>query len=467
MKKIKNILLILCFLSSLITLYWVTGDRTPWNNLITDKSNGGISIYLGDIPNENYDRMGFAKGIVKYIESEDGWLVGNERGELFLFSNNGDLQWKHSLGIGKLTSICISNDSKIAFVGEQSQSGYMYAVNVNNGDILWKHAAIDFIGVDTTTRSYPSVVHIAVDDKDTVFANIYRFSMGKDGTRNYYARMVAIDKYGDLLWKFPDNEVIDCWINWCDVNSYNGKVVISTSAYDFRKDMKYKDTIYMIEKDTGKLLNSVYIPPVEPFDNTVMRGSPNFSQDGKYLAACCSDGRAILMDHKGKILWSRTLSKPTQVDGAWINASGRDGYGLDNGVAFTTINTFNRENWQLPTPVEHPSNNSIFMFNYDGSYRYQYMADGTMEELAFADGKIACAIGRNVRTHNYQAHGALILSEETGEKLSFYHTDGPLQAISISNDGKKIAGIEVPAVTPDGKIIGMHRLHIWKYVEGD
>ena len=145
---------------------------------------------------------------------------------------------------------------------------------------------------------------------------------------------------GELLWKFPKEGNIDSWINWCDVNDNNQKVVISTSAYEFREEMNYKDTMYLLDKNTGKLLNSVFIPPVEPFDNTVMRGSPNFSKDGKYLAASCSDGRSFLFDSTGRILWERTLSKPTKVDNSWINASGRDGYAVDEGVIFTTINTF-------------------------------------------------------------------------------------------------------------------------------
>ena len=135
---------------------------------------------------------------------------------------------------------------------------------------------------------------------------------------------------------------------------------------------------------------------------------------------------------------------------------------MKEGVIFTTINTFNRENWQLPTPVEHPSSNSLYLFNYDGTFRYKYRALGTIEQIAFADEIAACAIGRNVRTHNYQAHGGLILDLKKGKEIEFYHTEGPLQAIAISNDGKSIAGIEAPAVTPDGKIIGSYRFHIWE-----
>ena len=141
--------------------------------------------------------------------------------------------------------------------------------------------------------------------------------------------------------------------------------------------MKYKDTMYFLDKRTGELLNSTHVPPIPPFDNTVMRGSPNYSADGKYLAAAASDGRGMLFDEAGKILWTRSISKPQEVDGAYVNASGRDGFVTPYGVLFTTINTFNREIGQLPTPVEHPSNNSIFVFNTDGTFRYHDESSST------------------------------------------------------------------------------------------
>ena len=84
-----------------------------------------------------------------------------------------------------------------------------------------------------------------------------------------------------------------------------------------------------------------------------------------------------------------------------------------------------------------------------------------MEQLAFADNLVACAVGRNVRTHAYSSHGALIIDLSTGKNVDFFHTEGPLQAIAISPNGRHVGGVEAPAVTPDGKIIGAHKLHIW------
>lgn len=465
MSKLKGWIAIVLLALSWCALYWITGSRTPWNHFTAADGAGGVSVYLGDIPTQNYDRMGFTKAVVRYAPGEQGWVVGTERGELFLFDNDGKQKWKRSLGIGKLVSLCLTPDGALAVVGEQSAEGNLYAVDAHTGDIRWQYKASDFVGADASQRSYPSIVHIVTDKDGNIYANAYRFLMRADGSRGYNGRMLAVSGEGRLLWQFPKNEVIDSWINWCDASDANGRVVLSTSAYDFREEMHYKDTMYFVDKKSGDLLNSTFVAPVPPFDNTVMRGSPNFSADGKYLAAATSDGRGFLFDEQGKTLWSRVISKPTQVDGAYINASGRDGFVTPYGVLFTTINTFNRENWQLPTPVEHPSNNSIFAFNTDGTFRYQFMADGTMEEIAFAQNLAACAVGRNVRTHNYKAHGALVLNLATGKKQQFFPTEGPCQAIGISPDGRWVAGVEAPALTPQGKIMGAYKLHIWKLEE--
>ena len=465
--KIKTILILILFGLSCSALFWLTGNRTPWAVFQAAPGKEGTSVFLGDIPVENYDRMGFTRAQIEYVEAEEAWLVGTDKGELFLIDMQGKQVWKRSLGIGKLVSLAVTGDGRLAYVGESSAEGTLYAINVHTGDTEWKFKSSDFVGNDPASRSYPAPVHIAVDRAGNAFVNMYRFVMAKDGTRAYKGRMITVDPGGKLLWKFPKEETIDSWINWCDVSDRSGRVVIATSAYEFHSYMKYKSTLYILDKNNGALLDETFVPPVKPFDNTVMRGSPNFSEDGNYLAGTGSDGRGFLFDKTGKVLWWRFLSKPTKVDEAYINASGRDGYVVNGLAIFSTINTFNRENWQLPTPVEHPSNNSMFVFGLDGTFKYQYRALGTIENISFAAGKAACSVGRNVRTHDYKAaHGASVVDLATGKEERFYHTEGPCQAVAISNDGRWLAGAEAPAMTPEGRLIGAYRLHIWDMREG-
>ncbi len=255
---------------------------------------------------------------------------------------------------------------------------------------------------------------------------------------------------------------MDTWTNWCDVTSAGNTVAVSTSAYEIKPNMKYTDTMYFLNKKDGTLKNSVYLKPIVPFETVVMRGSPTYSSDGKYLAGSTSEGRGFLFDPQGKVFWERNLGAPVDVNGSWINAAARDGYVFDKKVIFSTINTFNRENWQLPTPVEHPGDNSVFAFDLDGKFLYKYRALGTVEGLAYGKDVLTCAIGRNVRTQNFKAHGAMVIDFNTGKELDFYQTEGPLQAVAISADGKTVAGIEAPAITNDGKVLGAYRFHLWK-----
>ena len=112
----------------------------------------------------------------------------------------------------KRKSLCMSNAGDVAFVGEQSPEGKLYAINTHTGDILWQHKSSAYIGSDPSQRSYPSVVHIVVDKEDNIYANSYRFLMTKDGVRAYNARMLAVAKNGKMLWQFPQQEAMDSWL---------------------------------------------------------------------------------------------------------------------------------------------------------------------------------------------------------------------------------------------------------------
>ena len=463
MKNYKGYIALIILFLTWSFLFWITGDRTPWH-FFSHKNTEGVEVYLGDIPIQNYDRMGFTKGVVRYVAKNNSWIVGTERGELFCFDGKGKQVWKRSLGIGKLVTIALSKKQDLVYVGEQSPTGQLFAIKVSNGNVVWKYATKNFVGSDPGKRSYPSVVHIVVDDQENIYLTAYRYLLNKDGTRGYNGKICAFNKNGTVRWQFPEKEVMDTWVNWCDVSNSAAEIVVATSAYEIRQGMKYSKTMYFLNKETGKYQHSLTLPITAPFENVVMRGSPNYSADGKYLAGSSSDGRAFFLNAQGEMLWTRILSLPQKIEGAWLNASGRDGYIVPEGVIFTTINTFNRENWQLPTPVLHPGNNCLFLFAVNGDFKYKYKAAGTMEEIAFAKGMVACAVGRNVHTHDYAAaHGVILIKLSDGSLIKRFATQGPIQAVDISPDGKYIGGIEAPAVMPDGKVIGAYRFHIWEY----
>ena len=174
-----------------------------------------------------------------------------------------------------------------------------------------------------------------------------------------------------------------------------------------------------------------------------------------------SDGRGFLRDEDGRPIWERSISRVMEIGGSYYFAAGRDALFSGDKVLFGTINTFNRENWQLPAPVIHPSGNSLYGFDRDGRYLFRYTAPAEIEAIGVAGDVAALAIGRNVRNHDYKAHGAAVISLSDGTLLNEYHTKGPLQTLAISSDGRYVAGIEVPAVTAEGDLLGAYRLHIW------
>ena len=71
MNKLKGWLALVLLLLSWCALYWITGSRTPWNQFHVNNDGSGVSVYLGDIPTQNYDRMGNVRYAVTYKPSAD------------------------------------------------------------------------------------------------------------------------------------------------------------------------------------------------------------------------------------------------------------------------------------------------------------------------------------------------------------------------------------------------------------
>lgn len=109
MSKIKSIIAIVILIISWCLMFWITGNRTPWQAFSSTDKGDGVSVFLGDIPSENYDRMGFTKGLIEYIVSKNAWLVGTDRGELFLFVNRWQADMETFFGDWQTgITVCIS-----------------------------------------------------------------------------------------------------------------------------------------------------------------------------------------------------------------------------------------------------------------------------------------------------------------------------------------------------------------------
>lgn len=468
MKRIKTYLVFLLLVLTWAALFWLTGSKTPWQVFTSRDKEAGTVVSLGEMAGRNYDRMGFDGGELLPVKSDGGWLVGTANGELMHLSKEGKELWSHSVGSGLIRAIAVSRDEKTVYAGEKSPDGYLYAINVKTGDVRWKYRAYDLIGGEPDIRADPQPIRISTDHEGNVYAVFYRFTVNEAGERHYVSRVVSFTADGDIRWKYPKDENMDGWVNWGDVSDSAHRFAFGTANYDKSKTVKleYNKNIYVLDDRDGTLVHGETIPMADHFTSVTMRNGPSYSEDGRYLTAMTSDGRGFLFDSDGNLLWQRTVADAKEINGAWYFAAGRDAMILPEGVLFATINTFGRDNWQLAAPVIHPASNSIYLFGLDGTYRFKYQAPGEIEGVSAANGIAALAVGRNVRNHDYHAHGAAFISLADGKELRYFHTAGPLQAIAISADGKTAAGIEVPAVTPEGNLLGDYRLHIWS-LEGD
>lgn len=456
-------LLFFLLASTWAVLFLVTGSKTPWQMFSPKDRDAGLVVPLGEMAGRNYDRMGFDGGVVLYTPSDGGWMIGTANGELRHLSREGSEKWSHSLGNGLIRALTLSEDGKRVYAGEKSPDGFLYAMDVKSGDVLWKFRGFDVIGGEPDIRADPQAIHISTDHEGNVYALFYRFTVMENGQRGYVSRVVSFTRDGRERWRYPKEKPMDAWVNWGDVTPEGSRFAFGTANYDKSKieNLEYNKNIYVLQGETGELLHEVSIPKAEPFRTVPMRNGPSYSRDGRYLAAMTSDGRGFLFDRDGSLLWKRTLSEAKEIGGTWFFAAGRDAIPLADGVLFDTINTFNKDNWQMAAPVIHPSSNSLFYFSLNGEFRWKYTAPGEIEAVSCAGGLAALAVGRNVRNHDYEAHRAELVSLKDGSRLVRYHTKGPLQNIAISDDGTLMAGIEVPAVTPEGSLLGAYRLHIW------
>ncbi|MBP2657202.1 MAG: bamB 3 [Firmicutes bacterium] len=471
MKKLYNVTLVTVFFISMSLL---TGSIFPELQQYFEKPAGQSlqsaqgkyhkvgEISLGEAPAYDMKQMGPPYG--KVIFSPDGQYLatGTEKGEVFLFSSQGKLLWSKRIGLGKISALSFTNDGHNLLIGETSPCGALSSVDAKTGQERWHVDSINELGSDIQQKIYPGIVFITADKIGNLYAVAQRYKLNTIGNREYMSRIYKINAQDGAVTQFPAEGNIDAWVGGVSVDDQGSRVLFGAANFYPLEHITYGDHFYCLDGSLQRVLWSEKLQTIEPFQVVTVRNSPCISGDGSVLAALASDGRSYLYTADGAGLWERIISKPQKIAGIYLNPAGIYAQIVGERVLFSTSNTYNRANWKLPAPVDHPSSNSLFMFDLSGSLVRHYNAGGMIGNIAVSDQHIALSVGSNVRTGNINVHGIALLAMQDGVLVDRMSMTGPCISVDISQDGKYVAGVETPVKVDSGEILGGYRLHIWQ-----
>ncbi len=435
------------------------------NIVLREEKQKVLQWPLGEVEVLDYRRMGFTSALLRFSPDSRLLAVGSELGEVMVFEVNGRKLWQSNVGGAKITALEFSSDGRKLYIGEASPQGLLRATDSQTGETLWQRESVKELGAELAKKSHPAIIHINCDSTGRVYAIGQRYQRKADGSNQYLGRVYRFLADGKEDALFPVDHNLDTWVG-CIATDYSGeKSAIATAGYDSAQRHLYNEQLYLLDSQLHGIERSVKIDAISPYNNVTLRKSPEMSADGRFIASIATDGRAFLHDSEGKELWRRQLSAPKEVAGVYVNATGLYLKLTTDRVAFTTGNTYNRANWQLPTPVEHPSGNSFFLFDLSGNFLARQHAGGMIEQLNGNKETAALAVGRNIWTKDPLVHGLLLLNMKDGSEVRRFATNGPCVASAISFDGAYCAAVEAPLKLDNGEIIGDYRLHVWRVKE--
>lgn len=471
MKKLYSVTLIVLFMASMILL---TDHIFPECRELVAKpaptavaSRNGyyhkmMELGLGDVRALDMKQMGAIYGTVVFSPDNQLLAVGTENGEIILFSLEGRRLWSKQIGLGKINVVVFAQDGKRLLIGETSPRGALSCLETATGKEVWHIDSYPELGVDIQQKLYPGIVSIVYDQSGSIYAVGQRYMFDAGGNREYMARIYKINPTGEVIRRFPDNHNIDTWVGAVSVEGSGERFLFGTAAYYPGKSLQYNAQVYCMAESRQEPLWNLTFQPVPPYQTVAVRNAPFIAANGQAIATIAGDGRVFLHDREGRQLWQRSISQPRKIAGVYLNPTGIYAQIVGERVLFTTSNTYNRANWQLPTPLEHPSSNALFVFDLAGNLITHYNAGGMIGNIAVTDKQAAISVGMNVRTKAVAVHGITLLNLEFGTVLDSMMTTGPCINVAVSQDGNYVAGIEAPVKLDAGEIIGKYRLHIWK-----
>lgn len=413
-------------------------------------------IMLGDVKAYDYNSFAFVQGALR--QSGAFFAAGTERGDVLLFDLQGKLLWQKNVGIGKIKALAFDPLERWLFVGEESPAGNFYALSLADGAEIHRYALADVLGSDAAKREYPAVIGIAAAQGCVYFA-AQRRVVGKDRQVRYHSRVGKWTPDAARPVWIPD-ETMDTALSGVSCNARGDRAVFGTNNWKSAAGQRFSATVYFIAD--GALRRGQTLPPKAPYQNTTLSGRPQMHADGS-VVCLTGDGRAALYDAAGQELWRRALSQPQELDDVSLNAVGVKACFLAERAAFVLGGTYNRNNYRLPTPLEDPNADTLFLFDAQGRLlaKQHFAASGVVESVETTESLLLLAIGRDLKHRQADGHGVLLLRATDGVFYDRIPTRGPCIAAAATADGAHLAVLEAPLQLPSGEIVGAYRLHFF------
>lgn len=441
------------------------------------------SLDLEDVdPHELWDYC-YIGGIVAISPTGDYLAVGSEKGYLRLLDmGKGRPLWSRRIGEGRIVAMAFSPDGRYLAMGEQSRDAFLYLYDIK-GQLLWKFKASADVGTikPGQAKYHLPVVNSLVFGSHDGKLRIYLVARHYLGFLNkhycFRGKVYCLDpKTGRIIWSWPPKGCMDAGPDALRMDA-QGKYLLFTNYW---KGDSYNKSVYCLNASDGRLLWSWDFEHRFPEKRLGVWHGLDISADGRYIAVLSNDGRGFLLNNrelistggKGGVVWERPISTPIVVNGQTIYgfpALAKIGEGY---VAFLTGNTKARQG-KRPPAVEHPTANSLFVYNLKGELEWTSRIGGasyTDRIHTSADSRyIILPIRYNTVKKDFLQHGLYLFDNArpggaSNRLVWFFHTDGMCLSADISRDGKYIAALEYP-VDMDTReefqrVVGRHRIYM-------
>lgn len=458
------------------------GDLPPGDNVYT--TGHWMGNPPGDVrtsPNGKYAMVMSRPNLPEY---QMGWK--NDTVLLFEVETQNEL-WTHLVNASFYAEF--SGDSQQVVIGTNTKNALLYCLDVETGDEVWRYEAGYDVGLGKggSPRGWPSVRPRFANSNNRVYCSAeYTWTerweeAGKTLQHTCFNATIYCFEAstGSLLWRIPNNasQIMDYALSGITGTPDGSYVLVSTGTH--ASDRTHNDgTVFCLDGSTGDELwrYSIPIAMQHPMLDHVSIGGLSVSSDGNYVLFNSIEGRAYMLDNKKMVqtkggnglLWQQNMSLPLVINDVLMRSSASEAYTNGKVAVFSsyTFFSYNVSATAPPpnpdAPAEHPYHSYLHVFDVptgDLLWRYRFEGYATPDGLvASADGKyVAVAVRQTVIPDHFQSsvprttdtHGVFVFNlDREGsltEKLEwFYHTEGPVEHVAFTPNGKYVVIVELP-----------------------